>query len=148
MVLKKASKKRRQSLRNSFPRKVLFFFSRYDNKRFPSKRGSTSMAPKQECFGSMYAPDFSMTGKSLLRFIFWADKTQSRRAPQTPIFRSRPVESAVRWNCAQLKQHSNDQRMTKLRHSHLPPGITGQWGWSQEWYGKFPSSHRDSQNRE
>ena len=48
MVLTRSSRKRRQSLRNSFRRKLLFVFSRDNNRRVPSKKCSSSMAPKHE----------------------------------------------------------------------------------------------------
>ena len=66
MVLTRSSRKRRQYLRNSFRKKLLFIFSRDDNRGVPSKKCSSAIAPKHECFESMYASHFSMTGKSLL----------------------------------------------------------------------------------
>ena len=70
MVLTKSSRKRRQSLHNSLRKKLLLIFSRDVNRRVPSKKCSSAIAPKHEWFGSMYASHFSITGKSLLRFTF------------------------------------------------------------------------------
>ena len=45
-ILKEAT--RRQSLRNSFRRKLLLIFSSDDSRRFPSKKCSSAIAPKHE----------------------------------------------------------------------------------------------------
>ena len=47
-VLKKSSRKRRQSLRNSFRRKLPSIFSRHDNRQVPSQKWSSSMTATRE----------------------------------------------------------------------------------------------------
>ena len=69
-VLTRSSGKRRQSFQNCFRRRLLFIFSRDDNRRVPSGKCSSSIAPKHEWLGRMYASHFSITGKSLFRFTF------------------------------------------------------------------------------
>ena len=48
MVLMRSSRRRRQSLRNSFRRKLLFIFPSDDNRRVPSKKCSSAIAAKHE----------------------------------------------------------------------------------------------------
>ena len=105
MVLTRSSRKRRKSLRNCFRRRLLFFFSRVDNRRFLSTSCSSSMAPKHERFGSMYVSHFSMTGKSLLRLTFWSRQYRNWESSQTPDSHNRHAQSPVQWSCLQIKQH-------------------------------------------
>ena len=48
MVLTRSLRKRRQSPRNSFQKKLLFIFSTNDNRRFPSQKCSSAVAPKHK----------------------------------------------------------------------------------------------------
>ena len=84
MVLTRSSRKRRQSLRNSFCRKLLFISSRDDNRRVPSRKCSSSLARKHEWCGSMYASRFSMTGKSLLHLTFCSRQCTNRESSPNP----------------------------------------------------------------
>ena len=98
MVLRRSSGKRRQSLWKYFWRKLLFMFSRDDNRRVPSKKCSSSMAPKHDPLGNMYASHFSMTGKSSLCYIFWSrhyTNLESSTNTRYPYW-ARPERSSVK----------------------------------------------------
>ena len=120
MVLTKSSRKRRQSLRNSLRRKVLLIFSRDDNRRVPSRKCSSAIAPKHEWFGSMYASHFSITGKSLLLSPSVTSNTQSARVHRRPNTRSQRAQSPIRWSCVQLKQHRQAETSMMRIGSFLP----------------------------
>ena len=80
MVLKRSSRKRSQSTWKFLRRILLFIFSRDDNRPVPSKKYSSAIAPKHEWIGSMYASNFSITCKSLLRFTFCSKQYTNRES--------------------------------------------------------------------
>ena len=80
MVLTRSSRKRRQSLRNFFCKKLLYIFSRGDDRRVPFKKCSSQVAPKHERFGSRYASHFPKTDKLLLHFTFSSEQYTNRES--------------------------------------------------------------------
>ena len=136
MLLTRSSKKRRQSLRNSFQSKLLFIFSRDDSRRVPSTKWSSWMSPKHELIGSMYASDFSMTGKSLLRFTFCSRQNTNWESSPSPDGHNRFAQSPVHWSCVHLKK---TQIMTRDWHgnSHLSLKWITKWGKNQQWHKNF-----------
>ena len=125
MVLTKSSRKRPQSLRNSLRRKLLLIFSRDDNRRVPSKKCSSAIAPKHEWFGSMYASTSLSRANHYSASPFATNSTRIARVHRMPNNRSQHAQSPIRWNCVQLKWHRQcDPSMTKtgpsLPKSRLP----------------------------
>ena len=120
MVITRSSRKRRQSLRNSLRRKLLLTFSRDDNRRVPSRKCSSGIAPKHEWFGSMYASYFSITGKSLLRFTFCKRQyTKRESSPNAKYPQSaRPEFSSVKLGATKTTQTSWNEHNENWTHPH------------------------------
>ena len=96
MVLSRSSRKRRQSLRNSFCRKLLFIFSRDDNRRVPSKKCSSAF-PQSTNDSAACTPLTSLSRANRYSVsLSVTSNTQIGRAPRMPNSHNQHAQSPIR----------------------------------------------------